>query len=103
MRKIIAAISLVLVSAATFPASAQSIASQCAGTLKFDTTTLDQNLLAALSVLNSISESNYDAMKQGGAFEAITGYGMFSGNYSQAQQKAREYRSMFSQDQLTVA
>jgi hypothetical protein len=101
MRKIIPIICLTL--AMANPACAESIASQCAGTLKFDTKTLDQNLLATLSVLRTISESNYENMKSGGAFEAITGYGMFSGNYQEAKAKAHEYESMFSQDQLTAA
>lgn len=83
-------------------ASGQTPLAQCAQTLKYDTQTLDENLLATLTAFSSMSESTYESAKQDAKASGVTAYGMFDGSYSAAQQKSRDYRQMFSLDQYTA-
>lgn len=83
-------------------AIAQTPIAQCAQTLKYDTKTLDQNLLATLTAFSSMSESTFESAKTDAKANGVTAYGIFDGSYSDAQQKSRDYRQTFSQDQLTA-
>jgi hypothetical protein len=91
-----------MVAAFSTGAHAQTPLAQCAQTLKYDTQTLDQNLLATLTAVSSMSESTYESAKKDVKTNAYTAYGIFDGSYNEAQQKSRDYRQMFSQDQLTA-
>lgn len=100
MKKMLVAIAFAL--AAFSSALAQTPLSQCVQTLKYDVRTLDQNLLATLTAFSSMNEKTYEDAKKDIKSNAVTAYGIFDGSYSEAQQKSREYREMFAQDQLTV-
>lgn len=76
------------------PASAQI--SQCADTLKFDTRTLSQNLLARLSAVSQMTERTFEETKREGGLDLID---IFSGSFSAARQKSREYTSKLSEEQ----
>lgn len=77
-------------------ALAQAPIAQCTDTLKFDTQTLDQNLLATLSAFSTMSEKSYENSKKDIQTSAVTAYGMFDGSYSEAQQKARDFQQLIA-------
>jgi hypothetical protein len=93
---------LIFLMTVVLPAYAQTPISECAQTLRYDTKSLDQNLLATLTAVSSMSESTFDSAKTDAAASGVTAYGIFDGSYSEAQQKARDYKQSFSIDQLTV-
>jgi hypothetical protein len=78
------------------PAMAQP--TRCSEALQFDTTVLQRNVAAQLSVLNTVNSSNYDQMKNslGGSF-----LDLFSGNFNQFSEKRSQIQSSFSQEQRT--
>jgi hypothetical protein len=69
---------------------------RCAETLQFDTVVLQKNYAAQLSVLNTITRSNYEQMKTnlGGSLGDI-----LSGNFDQFSEKRSQMQSSFSLDQ----
>ncbi|MCX7360149.1 MAG: hypothetical protein NT015_18670 [Alphaproteobacteria bacterium] len=79
--------------------SAQAQPNNCSSVIQYDTTVLQTNYAAMLTVLNTVTQSNYQQSKQDlGA--SIPGY--FDGSFSDFEQRRSELRSSFSQQQLTT-
>jgi hypothetical protein len=103
MKKLIALGIMALVAAVTLttwragPAMAQT--KDCSAVIQFDTTTLQTNYAAQLSVLNTVNQSNYDQKKRDLA-ASIPGY--FGGNYSEFSERRSALQSSFSQTDNTT-
>ena len=77
------------------PALAADGISSCAAALQFDTSIVEQNFLAKLSILNLVTSSNYDESKKNyGA--SIPGY--FGGSFDDFQQKRADLSQTLALD-----
>ncbi len=105
MRKLVMSIAVALTATASVtgvalrsdPAQAQQ--NNCNGVIQFDTTLLQTNYAAQLSILNTVTQSNYQQSKQDLGL-SIPEY--FTGSFSEFEERRSELRSSFSQQQLTT-
>lgn len=93
-------IAVIVIAFACSPSIAEVSIGKCSDALQFDTTTLESNSIAALSLFNSISESEFEDTKKKGGLNVVD---LFSGTYSEGRKRAREYSSLLQQRSINIS